>query len=213
MTQTTLNKYFKKYAVIYPETFDESKPAYVRTPERETRIGVRRFSIETTDEFTRMNSKKQSKPIFSDISHNMDYTMYFDGCSKGNPGKAGAGAVIYGNGNEIVSKSIYVGERETNNVAEYNGLILGMTLAIQEKIRVLTVNGDSKLVIKQIKGEYKVRSADMLSLYNRAKELETYFDKIEYIHIYRHLNTRADELSNEGIQQVIGNKLTSVYMN
>ena len=50
-----------------------------------------------------------------------EYTMYFDGCSKGNPGISGAGAVIFNNGEEVWGASIFVGERETNNVAEYNG--------------------------------------------------------------------------------------------
>lgn len=202
----------KKHAVIYPETFDEKKSFGLRntvlnSPDNpQTQILVPRSGV-----FTNSISKRHVKPVFSDMSNNVSYTMYFDGCSKGNPGKAGAGAVIYENYNEMVSKSVYVGERETNNVAEYNGLLLGMTLAIQEKIRVLTVKGDSKLVIKQMRGEYQVKSADMMSLYLRAKELETYFDKIEYIHIYRHLNTRADTLSNEGVQSVIGSKLIVLY--
>ena len=64
-----------------------------------------------------------------------EHVLYFDGCSKGNPGEAGAGAVIYQNGIEIWNSSIYVGSKESNNVAEYNGMIMGMTEAIARNIK------------------------------------------------------------------------------
>ena len=129
----------------------------------------------------------------------VNYCMMFDGCSKGNPGPAGAGAVLYANNTEIWAKSIYVGERETNNTAEYTGLILGLNEAVRQNIRILTVKGDSELIIKQMTGRYKVKSENMLEMYERAKELEKQFDKIDYFHVYRHLNSRADALSNEGL--------------
>ena len=129
----------------------------------------------------------------------VNYCMMFDGCSKGNPGPAGAGAVLYANNTEIWAKSIYIGERETNNIAEYTGLILGLNEAVRQNIRILTVKGDSELIIKQMTGRYKVKSENMLEMYERAKELEKQFDKIDYFHVYRHLNSRADALSNEGL--------------
>ena len=127
------------------------------------------------------------------------YCMMFDGCSKGNPGPAGAGAVLYENNTEIWANSIYVGERETNNIAEYTGLIMGLNEAVRQNIRTLTVKGDSELIIRQMTGRYKVKSENMLEMYERAKELEKQFDKIDYFHVYRHLNCRADALSNEGL--------------
>lgn len=130
------------------------------------------------------------------------YTMMFDGCSKGNPGPAGAGAVIYLNGSEIWSRAIYVGEHETNNMAEYTGLLLGLNEVVRRKIRVITVKGDSEVVIKQMLGKYKVKSENLLDIYTQAKDLEKHFDKIDYEHVYRHLNIRADALSNEGLAKV-----------
>lgn len=132
-----------------------------------------------------------------------EYELFFDGCSKGNPGPAGAGAVIYKNEIEIWSKSIFVGKRETNNVAEYNGLILGLQEAVKQNIRELSVKGDSELVIKQINGQYKVKSHAMIPLYLKVKTLQNCFDKIEFVHLYRDKNKRADELSNIGVSNTI----------
>lgn len=127
------------------------------------------------------------------------YEMYFDGCSKGNPGSSGAGAVIYKNGEEIWSNSYFVGENATNNVAEYFGLIRGLKRAIKMNIHHLSVKGDSQLIIKQMTGQYQVKSESMVELYNIAKELETRFENISYEHVYRKYNKRADQLSNDGL--------------
>jgi ribonuclease HI len=127
------------------------------------------------------------------------YEMYFDGCSKGNPGLSGAGAVIYKNGEEIWSNSYFVSDSATNNVAEYFGLIRGLKRAIKMNISSLIVKGDSQLIIKQMKGQYQVKSESMIELYNIAKELETQFENISYEHVYRKYNKRADQLSNEGL--------------
>ncbi len=129
------------------------------------------------------------------------YTLYFDGCSKGNPGEAGAGAVIYYNDVEIWSASMYVGDNETNNVAEYNGLLLGLSEAVTKCIKNIVVYGDSMLVIQQMKGKFKVKSTNLIDYYNKIKELETKFENIEYNHAYRNNNKRADQLSNIGLLQ------------
>jgi ribonuclease HI len=137
----------------------------------------------------------KSSKVFPEI----EYKLQFDGCSKSNPGIAGAGAVIYRFNEEISYKIKFVGNSETNNVAEYTGLIIGLIEAINLNIKVLTVEGDSMLVIKQMKGEYKVKSANLINLYNHAKLLEKEFDFIFFKHIYRENNKRADELSNLAI--------------
>ena len=129
----------------------------------------------------------------------IQYTLFFDGCSKGNPGPAGAGAVLYEGHTEIWAKSFFVGNNSTNNVAEYTGLIIGLHAAVNKNIKELIVKGDSMLVIKQMKGEYKVHSKDMQSLYENAKSFEKSFNKIIYEHVYREYNKRADQLSNEGL--------------
>jgi ribonuclease HI len=127
------------------------------------------------------------------------YEMYFDGCSKGNPGLSGAGAVIYKNGEEIWANSYFVSDNATNNVSEYFGLIRGLKRAIKMNIHCLIVKGDSLLIIKQMTGKYKVKSESMIELYNIAKKMEEEFENISYEHVYRKYNKRADELSNEGI--------------
>jgi len=127
------------------------------------------------------------------------YTLFFDGCSKGNPGNAGAGAVIYKNNTEIYNESKYVGKNETNNVAEYTGLIIGLTEAVNQNIKHLDVKGDSELIIKQMNNEYKVKSTNIIQLHKNAKKLTKSFNEITFSHVYRNDNVRADELANDAL--------------
>ena len=118
---------------------------------------------------------------------------------RGCPGPGGAGAVIYKNGLEIWSESSFVGKDTTNNISEYTGLIKGLNQCLILGIKNITVNGDSQLVIKQMKNEYKVNSENLIELHKTAKQLEKTFDVISYNHVYRKDNKRADQLSNEGL--------------
>lgn len=133
------------------------------------------------------------------------YTMYFDGCSKGNPGPGGAGAVIYDQNQEkeeqkeIVALTEWVGVKVTNNYAEYSGLRAGLRSALELGIKELLVCGDSLLVIKQISGQYKVKSPNLLQIYEECKELSNQFEQIEFRHVYRDSNKRADKLSNDAL--------------
>jgi len=135
-----------------------------------------------------------------------DYILKFDGCSKGNPGLAGAGAVLYYHDKEIWADMFFVGEKFTNNHAEYAGLILGLQEAKQLGIKILKVEGDSQLVINQMKGTYRCQSKNLLDLYDRAKDLASEFEKIEYYHIYRKDNKRADQLSNDAVNEHLDNR-------
>ena len=128
-----------------------------------------------------------------------EYKIMFDGCCKGNPGPAGAGAVLYENGEEIWCVSYYVGEKETNNVAEYNGLILGLQKAKELNIKRILIQGDSLLVIKQMNQEYKVSAPSLQKLYVSAYTITKDFDSIVYEHIAREKNKRADQLANLGL--------------
>ena len=107
---------------------------------------------------------------------------------------------IYKNGQEIWSNSYFVSDNSTNNVAEYFGLIKGLKRAIKMNITRLIVKGDSQLIIKQMLGEYQVKSQNMLELYKIAKQMEKQFESISYQHVYRKYNKRADQLSNDGIK-------------
>ena len=144
-----------------------------------------------------------SKKIYPNNCPNNYYLLRFDGCSKGNPGMAAAGAVLYKNEIEIWSGSKFLGYNETNNYAEYMGLIMGLSKAIELNISDLIVEGDSMLIIKQMNGENKVKSNNIIELHKLAVELKTKFSSIVFSHIYREYNTRADELCNEEIQKII----------
>jgi ribonuclease HI len=150
----------------------------------------------------RRNSKNSKNSIKeAKIYPSTEYTLNFDGASKGNPGLSGAGAVIYKNGKEIWSSHKFVGYK-TNNQAEYSGLILGLKGAITLGITSLSVLGDSLLVINQVNNIYKVRSECLHELYKEAQALKTEFDFIEFNHVYREYNKRADELSNLALENI-----------
>ena len=127
------------------------------------------------------------------------YKLYFDGCSKQNPGPAGAGAVLYAEDESEIDTYVENLGRQTNNYAEYNGLIGGLRLALVHNIANLEVFGDSMLVIKQMRGEWRVKHPSILLLYKEAQELATNFTSISYTHVYRDQNKRADELSNQAL--------------
>ena len=144
-----------------------------------------------------------SEEIISDkekIDNNI-YELFFDGGCNPNPGKGGAGAVIYKNGIEIWGDSIFVGYNETNNTSEYSGLIFGLTETINRGIKRIIVKGDSQLVIKQMRNEYKVKSDNLIKLNREAINLIKNVKVIEFLHVYRDNNKRADELANEGINR------------
>ena len=128
------------------------------------------------------------------------YTLYFDGCSKGNPGRAGAGAVIYDSAmTEIWSSAEFVGANSTNNEAEYTGLLIGLRKAVEMGITHLLVRGDSQLIVRQMNKEYKVKSVSLKPMHLEAVELAKSIGQIRYEHVYREFNKRADELSNLGL--------------
>jgi len=133
-------------------------------------------------------------------THHDEYVLFFDGCSKNNPGPSGAGAVLYHNGVEIWSTAVFVGHKETNNVAEYTGMIVGIKRAVEMGIRRLVVKGDSNLVVQQMNGKFRVNADHIKPLHATAKNIIRNFDSIQFVHVYRHLNQRADELSNMGIE-------------
>lgn len=130
-----------------------------------------------------------------------EYVMNFDGSSKGNPGLAGAGVVIYKNNEEYWSTCKFVGYK-TNNQSEYSALIIGLKEALNQGINTLCVYGDSLLVINQVNGLFCVKSPLLVELYNEAIELKKQFKYIEFNHVYREYNKRADELSNLALENI-----------
>ena len=160
------------------------------------------FNIYGKDIYQTMNINHKTIP-----AANVDdkYTLFFDGCSKGNPGKAGAGAVLYRTNFhkteliEIWSASEFVGLKQTNNYAEYMGLLLGLAEAGRKCLPNLLVKGDSLLVIKQMQGVYKVNAPHLLPLYQQACVLVKSIGRVDFEHVYRTENKRADALANEAL--------------
>lgn len=123
-------------------------------------------------------------------------TLQFDGGSRGNPGPAGVGVVLSAqDGTPLVTLGRFIG-RATNNVAEYTGLITAMEQAKQLGARKIVIRGDSELIIKQMKGEYRVKNPDLKVLYDKAQTLIRQFDQAKIEHNYRESNELADKLAN-----------------
>lgn len=133
----------------------------------------------------------------------MKVRMYSDGGARGNPGPAGAAAVIMTSENEqegsvIKEVSNYVGET-TNNQAEYYGLIIGLQAALDMGVTEIDVRMDSELIVRQILGQYRVKQPDLAKRFLEAKQLCNQFSRICFSHVPRAKNAHADRLVNEVI--------------
>ena len=127
--------------------------------------------------------------------------VFSDGAARGNPGPAGAGAVLTdASGNVIARLGRYLG-RQTNNVAEYEGLLLGLKHARELGFREVEVRADSQLLIRQLKGEYAVRHAGLKPLHAEVLRLLRSFDRFDLRHVPREENVLADEMSNRAIDE------------
>ncbi len=132
----------------------------------------------------------------------MGVQLFFDGGSRGNPGIAGSGAAIYENGNKIASVNYKFSDKETNNVAEYTALIIGLQEIARLGLDEVEIFGDSLLVIKQVLGHWKIKHARMQQLNLIVRSL-LIGKKYTIQHISRKLNNVADQLANlamDGVQ-------------
>src|SRR6266705_218877 len=126
---------------------------------------------------------------------------YSDGGARGNPGPAGYGVVIKDEtGRKVAALSHYLGH-QTNNFAEYQGLIAALEYAIQHGPKALRVVSDSELLVRQIKGIYKVKNATLQELHGRAKELIAQLDWFSIDHALREHNREADDLANQAMDK------------
>jgi ribonuclease HI len=127
--------------------------------------------------------------------------VYSDGAARGNPGPAGAGAVLMDSkGNVLARLGRYLG-RQTNNVAEYQGLLIGLRRAQEMGAREIEVRADSQLMIRQLKGEYAVKNAGLKPLHAEALRLLRSFGNFQLEHVPRAENSLADEMSNRAIDE------------
>ena len=131
--------------------------------------------------------------------------LYTDGASRGNPGPAGAGAVLLDQkGREIAARAEYLG-RCTNNAAEYRALVMGLQMAVENGCNDLDIFLDSELIVRQLTGRYKVKNATLKPLFGQAQQLLQRFTNFSVTHVPRAKNQRADQLANQGIDGRAGN--------
>ena len=149
-------------------------------------------------------SEPEAKPRAAAFQANID------GGSRGNPGPASYGVVVRNERGEIVAKlKKYIG-RMTNNVAEYYGLIAALDYAQSHGVRALRVESDSELLVRQMRGHYKVKSPDLRPLFERAKKMSQTFETFRIDHVYRERNAEADALANEALDDTSGKPKPSV---
>lgn len=137
-------------------------------------------------------------------SGNKKAILYTDGASRGNPGDAGIGAAIYAENGELIHEiARYIGTT-TNNVAEYTAMIEGLRWLVAQGYTEVLVRCDSELMVKQMRGEYRVKSPGLQGLFTEARRLFMHFQQWNINHVPREQNKKADSLANLGIDQAKG---------
>ena len=147
-----------------------------------------------------------SKPLFESRENPPEHYLiaHSDGGARGNPGPAGYGVVIKDeSGRKVAALSEYLGH-QTNNFAEYQGLIAALEYAIKHGPKALKLISDSELLVRQIKGIYKVKNAVLQDLHGRAKELIAQMDWFSIGHAFREQNQEADQLANDAMDKGMG---------
>ena len=130
-------------------------------------------------------------------------TIFTDGVARGNPGEGGFGVIIKG-GDESVLEELggYLGVT-TNNFAEYSALIAALKAAIKYQVEKINVYSDSQLMVRQLNGQYRVKSESLLPLHNEAKRLKSVLGNVIISYIPREKNKEADVLANKAVDQRI----------
>jgi ribonuclease HI len=129
------------------------------------------------------------------------FSAAFDGGSRGNPGLAAWGVALFGDGGEYLEGRAGTLGRASNNVAEYHGLLRALDLAVERGARHVEIRSDSELIVKQIRGEYRVRHPDLKPLHSRAMRLIEEFASFRIRHVRRADNRDADRLVNAALDR------------
>jgi probable phosphoglycerate mutase len=125
--------------------------------------------------------------------------LYTDGGARGNPGPAAYGYVLEAeDGTVLAAEGEAIGVA-TNNVAEYRGLVAGLARAVELSVPEVEVRSDSELLVKQMRGEYRVKNEALRALSLEAARLARQLDSVEYVHVMREQNELADRLVNEAL--------------
>jgi probable phosphoglycerate mutase len=153
--------------------------------------------------FPRKTRPSENRPLFSKAADD-GILAHIDGGARGNPGPAGFGVYIQNAKHEVVAEiSEFLGH-QTNNYAEYSALLAALEYAIDHGHPVLHVVSDSELLVKQIRGEYKVKSPELKQLYDRAQALIPKLEHFEIRHVLRERNQNADRLANAAMDRGMG---------
>ena len=133
-----------------------------------------------------------------------EVVVYTDGGARGNPGKAGAGVVIQERGKVVAEFGKYLGDNLTNNWAEYEALVIAVKEAKRLEFQEMHVEFrmDSELIVKQMRGEYKVKNKELKLQYAKVLELLLEFQHVSFVHIPREENSEADRLVNDAIDSM-----------
>jgi ribonuclease HI len=125
--------------------------------------------------------------------------LYTDGGARGNPGPAAYGFVLEADDGTVLSAAGEAIGEATNNVAEYRGLIAGLARAAELAVPELEVRSDSELLVKQMRGEYRVKNPALRTLSLEAARIAREIGKVDYVHVRREKNELADRLVNEAL--------------
>ena len=131
-------------------------------------------------------------------------TAYIDGGSRGNPGPAGYGVQIVDDDGAVMAELHQSLGLATNNVAEYNGLLAALQWAIDQGLTSLHVRSDSELLVKQMKGDYKVKNAGLQPLFATARLKAASIGRVTFEHVRREKNKEADRLANLAMDEAAG---------
>ena len=134
---------------------------------------------------------------------NGTWLVYSDGASRGNPGPAALGAVVYDAAGKLRHQASQTIGIATNNVAEYRGLIAGLEAALALGARRVEARMDSELLVRQAIGRYRVRNPGLIPYHNRVLSLRSQFDEVVFRHVPRELNREADALANRALDRAL----------
>jgi ribonuclease HI len=126
---------------------------------------------------------------------------YTDGGARGNPGPAGFGVRIENADGTLIEEFHGSAGVATNNVAEYRGLIAALEYAAVHGARAVTIRSDSELLVKQMRGEYRVKHPGLQPLFETARNLVRRFDRVKFEHVRRAENAHADRLANQAMDE------------
>ena len=184
-----------------------TKPTTVTTPK--TNAAKRKLSSSSS---TAMTTRTKTKTTTPTTGRRLRYVLEFDGASRGNPGPAGAGALIRAprgdedeedddsrKGGEIIKEICTSLGVATVNEAEYHALLTGLKAAIQLGVQDIKVRGDSNLIVSQVKGEWKVKEPRLIPLHAECNEMKKKFRRFDIAHVRREFNKDADALANSAI--------------